>query len=82
MDNFSRHLIAWREYRRFSVAELARAATVDYHDIYRVEQGSHDAPSLSKVLKIARALGVTVEQLAETWPETLHACPEQEATHA
>jgi len=55
----------WREYRRFSVAELARAAQVEYNTVYRIEKGTHKfGINWPELYRVAVALGVDLDQLA------------------
>lgn len=55
---------AIRKRRLMTLEQLAAKSGVDRVSINRYELGSHE-PSVSKAIKIARALGCTVEQLMD-----------------
>ena len=57
-------LKAFREKRGMSQAQLAERAGVTREYIARLESGKHDPP-LSRVDKLAKALGVTLRALVE-----------------
>jgi transcriptional regulator with XRE-family HTH domain len=52
-----------REERGMSKSELARRAGTTYQTILNIEQGSN-SPRFSVMVKIARALGVSLDELA------------------
>jgi DNA-binding XRE family transcriptional regulator len=52
----------WREKRGLSVRKLGELASVHYVSIVKMEAGRLD-PQLSTLLKLCRALGVTLNQL-------------------
>lgn len=51
-----------REARGLSQSQLAQLVGVDQSDLSHIEAGRHD-PRLDTALKLARALGVSVEEL-------------------
>ena len=59
----------WREYRHFTVAELARIAGVNVNAIYRLERGDHKQLYWENLYGLTKSLGVeTFEALAEGPP--------------
>ena len=60
--DMGRQLAKHRKLRGMSQAELARMSGVAREDICRYEAGQKD-PSLRNTLKIAKALGVTLDAL-------------------
>ena len=56
---------AWMVWRHFTVQQLAVAADVKYHTIYRLIKGKHVNISVGDAVKLARALGTTVEVLVD-----------------
>jgi transcriptional regulator with XRE-family HTH domain len=61
---FGSRLKATREQYGWSAMFLAKQASVPYETVYRVEKGTHDAPRLDVVIKLAQALGVSIDFLA------------------
>ena len=60
----------WREYRHFTIAELARVSHVEYHTIYRTERGNHSGMRWDDLYKVANALGIeTLDQIAQGAPQ-------------
>ena len=55
---------AWREYFRLTQAELALKAGMKQSALARLESG-HAGPRTATLLKLAEALGITVEQLID-----------------
>jgi ribosome-binding protein aMBF1 (putative translation factor) len=53
---------AEREKRGWSVAELARRAEIAAPNVHRIEAAKH-APRASTLLRIAKALGVSISRL-------------------
>jgi transcriptional regulator with XRE-family HTH domain len=74
MKSFGQRLRDLREERGLSPRELARESGVKYETIYRVEHGIHHEPRLRDVVKLARALRVSLDTLAG-----LYEHPEQDA---
>lgn len=62
------HLRAWRIHRLMSHKELAQAARVSEQTIYRLEHTAERANDLT-AHKLARALGVSYEQLLNEDPK-------------
>lgn len=52
----------WREKRGFSLRHLAVESGTHYMSLYKLETGKLD-PQLSTLLKLCRALGITLNQL-------------------
>jgi transcriptional regulator with XRE-family HTH domain len=52
----------WRTKRGWSLRELAAESGVHHMSLYRLESGKLD-PQLSTLLKLCRALGITLNQL-------------------
>lgn len=75
METFGARLKRIREVRGLSQQELADKAGVPYMTIYRAERAINQEPRISVAVKLARALGVTVDYLVgmydamETKPE-------------
>jgi transcriptional regulator with XRE-family HTH domain len=63
--SFGARLKATREQRGWSAMALAQQADIPYETVYRVEHGTHHAPRLDVVKKLAMALGVSIDYLAE-----------------
>lgn len=61
------HLRAWRDHAVLKQQELAESAGVARSTVVRGERG--DVISVDKARAIAKALGVTVQQLREMDPE-------------
>ena len=68
--HFGQRLRRIREERGVSVHELATRARVPYHTIYRVEHGLHASVRLDVAVKLAKALGVTLDYLAGMYEDT------------
>lgn len=49
----------------FSKSELVRRTGLDYHTIAKIERGVTPDPRVHTVIKIATALGITVEELVK-----------------
>lgn len=61
------HARAWRERLWLTQGELAKAAGVKPGTVWRAEHG--DAVSVRTVRELAKALGITPEQLRDVAPE-------------
>lgn len=62
------HLRAWRERQSYGLRELAREAGLNQATLYRLEVlGTPAQPRTVRVL--ARALGITVQQLRQAPPD-------------
>jgi transcriptional regulator with XRE-family HTH domain len=55
-------LKGWRERRGVSLRQLAAKSGIHYMSLYKLEAGKLD-PQLSTLLKVCRALGITLNQL-------------------
>jgi transcriptional regulator with XRE-family HTH domain len=64
MATFGERLKRIREQHGWSQVELAARAGVPYETIYRAERGTHQEPRISVAVKLARALGVSLDVLA------------------
>ncbi len=62
------HLKAWRLHRLMNHKELAEASKVTEQTIYRLERAGQPANMLT-VRKIAKALGISYEQLLSEEPK-------------
>lgn len=52
-----------RQSKKLSLREFAKKAGVGHADIYRLEMGTTLKPSILLISKIARAFGVTIDEL-------------------
>lgn len=69
MHALGKRLTALREARGLERSTLAQRAQVDYQYIYRLERGDRSNPSLEVLGRLARVLGVPVQELvADTAP--------------
>jgi len=64
MATFGERLKNIREKHGWSQTELAARSGVPYETIYRTERGTHHEPRISVAVKLARALGVSLDVLA------------------
>jgi transcriptional regulator with XRE-family HTH domain len=64
---FGERLARIRQARGWSQQELADRSGVPYITIYRCERGQHQEPRVSVAAKLARALGVSLDVLADTY---------------
>jgi len=71
MTTFGQRLKRLREARGWSQQELADRAEVPYITIYRCERGQHQEPRVSVAARLARALGVSLDVLANTYGEVM-----------
>ena len=56
----------WREYRHYSLSDVARMSGVDRNTIYRTEEGRHAGMRWDDLYKVATVLGIeTLAQLAQ-----------------
>jgi transcriptional regulator with XRE-family HTH domain len=69
MKTFGERLKQLREKRGFTVMQLAATSGVPYETIYRVERGTHQEPRVSVAVKLARALGLSLDVLAGVYDE-------------
>ncbi len=79
MATFGERLRQLREARGWSQRELAERSGVPYFTIYRCERGTHDEPRVGMAAKLARALGVSLDVLADTYGEVIR--DEQHSEH-
>jgi transcriptional regulator with XRE-family HTH domain len=71
MTSFGERLARLREARGWSQQELADRSGVPYITIYRCERGLHKEPRVSVAAKLARALGVSLDVLANTYGDVM-----------
>jgi transcriptional regulator with XRE-family HTH domain len=71
MTTFGQRLKRLREARGWSQQELADHAEVPYITIYRCERGQHQEPRVSVAARLARALGVSLDVLANTYGDVM-----------
>jgi len=71
MTTFGKRLKRLREARGWSQQELADRAEVPYITIYRCERGQHQEPRVSVAARLARALGVSLDVLANTYGDVM-----------
>ena len=64
---FGQRLAKVRAARGWSQQELADRSGVPYITIYRCEKGVHQEPRVSIAAKLARALGISLDVLADTY---------------
>jgi transcriptional regulator with XRE-family HTH domain len=72
---FGQRLAQLRDARGWSQQELADRSGVPYITIYRCERGVHQEPRVSIAAKLARALGVSLDVLANTYGQELQESP-------
>lgn len=71
MALFGDQLRKMREYRHFSLRQLAKAADVPYETIARLESGAHNSPRFDVAVRLAKALGVSLDYFTkESDPES------------
>ncbi len=63
MSNITKNLRKLRESKGFSQEKLARLADVANNTIIKIEVGKNQNPTLDTLKKIAKALGVSVDDL-------------------
>jgi ribosome-binding protein aMBF1 (putative translation factor) len=68
---FGERWIRLREQRGWSQQELAQRSGVPYLTIYRCERGLHQEPRVGIAAKLARALGVSLDVLANTYGDVM-----------
>lgn len=51
--------------KKLSQEKLARLADISYNTIVKIESGSTPNPGIKTISRIAKALGVTVDELIE-----------------
>jgi alkylhydroperoxidase family enzyme len=61
------HLRAWREYQSFGLREVARMADLNQATLYNIEVLGRPAQPRT-VRTLAKALGITVQQLRQAPP--------------
>ena len=69
MATFVERMQRRREARGWDQKELASRAGIPYMTVYRLENGDHRTPRMDVAVKIARALGVSLDWLCGTFEE-------------
>ena len=69
MATFAAHMKQRREARGWDQKELAERAGIPYMTVYRLENGDHRTPRMDVAVKIARALGVSLDLLCGLYDE-------------
>jgi len=70
MPTFGQRLRREREKKGWSLQELSSRSGVPYETIYRVERGTHHEPRVGVAVKLARALGISLDLLAGVYDES------------
>ena len=65
MSNISKNLRKMREAKGLSQERLARMADVANNTIIKIESGKNQNPTLDTLKKIAKALGISVDDLIQ-----------------
>jgi len=68
LSPLARNLRRLREERGLSQDRLSKLADVSHNTIIKIETGAIQSPTVDTAQKIARALGVTLDQLAREQP--------------
>ncbi len=63
MSSITKNLRKLRESKKLSQEKLARLANVANNTIVKIEAGKNQNPTLDTLEKIAKALGVSVDEL-------------------
>ena len=79
MSTFGARLKHLREARGWTQQELADRSRVPYITIYRCERGQHQEPRVTVAAKLARALGVSLDVLANTYGDVMREDEEDDA---
>jgi XRE family transcriptional regulator, master regulator for biofilm formation len=64
-----------REQKHLSLSDLARQIEISKGYLHSIENGLTDAPSVFIVARIAKLLGVTIEQLIDPDEMVMVTCP-------
>ena len=64
LKKFGARLQQLREQKEFSLRRLGDEADVDFSQIHRIEKGESN-PTYTMLLKLAGALGVTIQELVD-----------------
>ncbi len=65
MSNISRNLKKMRKTKKLSQEKLARLADVANNTIIKIESGKNDNPTLDTLNKIAKAFGISIDDLVK-----------------
>ncbi len=60
-----RNIARLRKEMKFTQESLARKANVSYHTVIKLESGAIKNPKIETVLRIAKALNVSIDSLIE-----------------
>jgi transcriptional regulator with XRE-family HTH domain len=59
----AKNLKKYRKIRGFSQDKLSKLANVTYNILIKIESGANKKPTLKTLQKLAKALGVTIDEL-------------------
>lgn len=62
----ARNIKRLRKEKGFSQDRLSKEADVTYHTIAKLESGDNDNPTIQTLQKIARSLGVSIDDLIKS----------------
>ena len=65
MSNISKNLRKLRETKGLSQEKLARLSDVANNTIVKIEAGKNQNPTLDTLKKIAKALGISIDELTK-----------------
>lgn len=65
MSNISQNLRKMRESRGLSQEKLARLSDVANNTIVKIEAGKNKNPTLDTLKKVAKALGISIDELTK-----------------
>jgi transcriptional regulator with XRE-family HTH domain len=60
---YLKNLQKFRNKKGWTREKLAREADVSYHTIIKIERGGIENPKIETVIKLAKALGVSIDRL-------------------
>jgi transcriptional regulator with XRE-family HTH domain len=61
--DFAKKLKQWREKKGLTQEGLARKAEISYNTVIKLETGGIKDPRVSTIIKIAKALEITMDEL-------------------
>jgi len=60
---YLKNLQKFRNKKGWTREKLAREADVSYHTIIKIERGGIENPKIETIIKLAKALGVSIDKL-------------------
>jgi len=60
---YLKNLQKFRKKKGWTREKLAREADVSYHTIIKIERGGIENPKIETIIKLAKALGVSIDKL-------------------